>query len=72
MNLLISCKSKEIYYPQLKELIDITDGAYVKEKLIDMETQVLKVLRFIIVYPKSNNFLILIPRLSIAIIDNLF
>ena len=36
-SLLISCKSQEIYYPQLSEFIDITDGAYVKNELIDME-----------------------------------
>jgi hypothetical protein len=48
--LLISCKSQEIYYPQLNELIDITDGAYIKEELIEMESYVLKVLNFNI-YP---------------------
>ena len=38
-SLLISCKSQEIYYPQLNEFIDITDGAYVKKELIDMEKE---------------------------------
>ena len=46
-SLLISCKSQEIYYPQLNELIDITDGAYIKNELIEMETHVLKFLNFI-------------------------
>ena len=31
--LFISCKQQEIYYPQIYELVDITDGAYVKEEL---------------------------------------
>ena len=35
----------------MKELIDITDGAYFKEKLINMKIQVLKVIRFNIVSP---------------------
>ena len=55
-SLLISCKSQEIYYPQLNELIDITDGAYKREELIEMEEHVLKVLSFNIVSPTSNDF----------------
>ena len=60
--LLISCKSQEIYYPQLNELIDITDGAYIKEELIEMETHVLKVLNFNIVSPTSNDFYNIIAK----------
>ena len=55
-SLLISCKSQEIYYPQLSEFIDITDGAYVKNELIDMEKKVLKVLDFNIIAPTANDF----------------
>ena len=61
-SLLISCKSQEIYYPQLNELIDITDGAYIKEELIEMETHVLKVLNFNIVSPTSNDFYNIIAK----------
>ena len=61
-SLLISCKSQEIYYPQLNELIDITDGAYIKDELIDMETHVLKVLSFNIVSPTSNDFFNIIAK----------
>ena len=61
-SLLISCKSQEIYYPQLNELIDITDGAYIKEELIEMETNVLKVLNFNIVSPTSNDFYNIIAK----------
>ena len=38
--LLISCKSQEIYYPSLKELVDIADGAYVISELIEMEDHI--------------------------------
>ena len=61
-SLLISCKSQEIYYPQLNELIDITDGAYIKEELIEMETHILKVLSFNIVSPTSNDFFNIIAK----------
>ena len=54
--LLISCKSQEIYYPQLFELIDITDGAYVKEELVEMENHILKILSFNIVSPTAIEF----------------
>jgi cyclin B len=61
-SLLISCKSQEIYYPQLNELIDITDGAYIKDELIEMEAHVLKVLNFNIVSPTSNDFYNIIAK----------
>ena len=61
-SLLISCKSQEMYYPQLNELIDITDGAYKKEELIEMETIILKVLKFNIISPTSNDFYNIIAK----------
>ena len=61
-SLLISCKSQEIYYPPLKEFIDITDGAYVKSELLEMENYVLKVLNFNIVSPTSNDFYNIIAK----------
>ena len=61
-SLLISCKSQEIYYPQLNELIDITDGAYVKDELIIFETHILKILSFNIVAPTSNDFYNIIAK----------
>ena len=61
-SLLISCKSQEIYYPQLKEFIDITDGAYVKSELLEMENNVLKILNFNIVSPTSNDFYNIIAK----------
>ena len=61
-SLLISCKSQEIYYPQLKEFIDITDGAYVKSELLDMENNILKMLNFNIFAPTSNDFYNIIAK----------
>ena len=61
-SLLIACKSQEIYYPQLNEFIDITDGAYAKHELIDMEKKVLKILDFNIVAPTANDFYSIITK----------
>ena len=61
-SLLIACKSQEIYYPHLNEFIDITDGAYVKSELIDMEKKVLKLLDFNIVAPTANDFYNIITK----------
>ena len=61
-SLLIACKSQEIYYPQLNEFIDITDGAYAKHELIDMEKKVLKILDFNIVAPTANDFYNIITK----------
>ena len=61
-SLLISCKSQEIYYPPLKEFIDITDGAYDKNELLEMENHILKVLNFNIVSPTSNDFYNIIAK----------
>ena len=61
-SLLISCKSNEIYYPQLNEFTDITDGAYVKSELIEMEKKVLKILKFNIISPTSNDFYNIISK----------
>ena len=61
-SLLISCKSNEIYYPQLNEFTDITDGAYVRKELIDMEKKVLKILDFNIISPTPNDFYNIIAK----------
>ena len=61
-SLLISCKSQEIYYPPLKEFIDITDSAYDKKELLEMENNILKILNFNIVSPTSNDFYNIIAK----------
>lgn len=60
--LLISCKAQEIYYPQLYELIDITDGAYVKEELVEMEKHILRILNFNIISPTAIEFYNIISK----------
>ena len=61
-SLLISCKLQEIYYPKIDKFIDITDNAYTKNQLLDMENEILKLLRFNIIFPSSNDFYCIIAK----------
>ena len=45
-SLLIACKYEEIYPPETKALVYITDNAYDKKELIDMEIDILKTINF--------------------------
>ena len=47
----IACKYEEIYPPDLKDFVYITDGAYVKQDVLDMEFKMLKSLEFNITFP---------------------
>ena len=49
-------------FEQLKEFIDITDGAYEKEELVTMENNILKILNFNIVSPTPNDFFNIISK----------
>jgi len=61
--LLISCKYNEIYYPKLEEFIQITDNAYKKCELLEMEKEVLKILEFEIASPTSIQFYQIISKI---------
>ena len=47
----IACKYEEIYPPDLKDFVYITDGAYVKADVLKMEYKMLKSLDFNITFP---------------------
>ena len=47
----IACKYEEIYPPELKDFVYITDGAYVKGDVLNMEYKMLKFLDFNITFP---------------------
>ena len=47
----IACKYEEIYPPDLKDFVYITDGAYVKADVLNMEYKMLKSLEFNITFP---------------------
>ena len=56
-SLLIACKYEEIYPPEIKELLNMTDNAYSNRQLFKMENEILDVVHFNISFPTSFNFL---------------
>jgi len=57
VSFLIASKYEDIHPPLVKELADITDGAYVPSELISMENQILSCLNFDLFYPTQWHFL---------------
>ena len=55
--LLIACKYEEIYPPEIKQLILMTDNAYIKDQVFKMENEILRVVKFNISFPTSLKFL---------------
>jgi cyclin B len=51
--LMISCKYEEIYSPELKDFIYVTDKAYSGEDILQLEFQMLRVFKFDITVPTS-------------------
>ncbi len=55
--LLIASKYEEIYPPELKDFVFITDKAYTKEDVLQMEYQILNILSFDITFPTTHRFI---------------
>jgi hypothetical protein len=55
-SLFIACKQEEIYTPHLSDFVKITDDAYKKEDIIQMESIILKKLHFHILVPSPLRF----------------
>lgn len=55
--LLIACKYEEIYPPELKDFVFITDRAYTKEDVLQMEFLILSALQFDLTFPTAMRFL---------------
>ena len=53
----IASKYEEIYPPELKDFVYITDNAYVKSEVLDMESKMLNCLNFDITFPTQWSFL---------------
>ena len=54
--LLISCKHEEIILPKIEDFIYITDNAYVKEDVFNMENDILDILSFNLIAPSPIKF----------------
>jgi G2/mitotic-specific cyclin-B, other len=55
--MLIACKYEEIYAPEVRDFVYITDKAYTKEEILQMEFLMLSTLDFCICAPSSFRFL---------------
>ena len=56
--LLIACKYEEIYPPEVRDCVYITDRAYDRQQVIDMEYDILKKLEWRVTVPTSHSFLL--------------
>jgi len=55
-SIMIACKQEEIYSPSIRDFVFITDNAYTKQEIFNMEYHILKVLEFNTVMPSSLRF----------------
>ena len=53
----IACKYEEIYPPEIKDFIYMTDNSYTKDEMIKMENNILKSLEFNVTNPSPLRFL---------------
>ncbi|GMH96123.1 hypothetical protein TrST_g4643 [Triparma strigata] len=56
--LLIACKYEEIYPPEVRDCVYITDNAYTRQEVLDMEQDMLWTLQFHITVPTAYPFLV--------------
>jgi hypothetical protein len=56
-SMLIASKYEEIYSPEIKDFIYITDNAYTKEDILNMEYEILSKLSFSLTAPTQFRFL---------------
>mmetsp|Transcript_114968 Transcript_114968/g.332206 ORF Transcript_114968/g.332206 Transcript_114968/m.332206 type:complete len:514 (-) Transcript_114968:256-1797(-) len=55
--LLVACKYEEIYPPEVKDCVYITDRAYTRQNVLDMEAEIVKKLQFHLTVPTGYPFL---------------
>lgn len=53
----IACKYEEIYAPEIKDFVYITDNAYDQKDILDLEYEVLRTLEFNVTTPSTYRFL---------------
>ena len=62
--LLISTKYEEIYPPELKDLLSVSENKFIKKDVLDMELEILQTLQFDLTSPSAYRFLERFRRLS--------
>lgn len=55
--MLLACKYEEIYPPEVKDFVHITDRAYSREQIVQMECEILGALEFTLTTPSAWRFL---------------
>jgi hypothetical protein len=55
--LLVACKYEEIYPPEVRDCVYITDRTYTRQEVLDMEQSIVRVLEFKLTAPHGHNFL---------------
>lgn len=53
----IACKFEEVYPPEAKDFVHITDNAYSRQEMLAMESDILNALNYEILVPTGFNFL---------------
>eukprot|EP00934_Nitzschia_sp_Nitz4_P004301 Nitzschia sp. Nitz4//scaffold45_size130396//68624//70480//NITZ4_003453-RA/size130396-snap-gene-0.126-mRNA-1//1//CDS//3329552410//4291//frame0 len=56
--LLIACKYEEIYPPEVRDCVYVTDRAYTRQDVLDMEAKMVAALRFRLSVPTGHPFLV--------------
>lgn len=54
--MLISCKYEEIYSPEVFDFVYITENSYEKQDIINLELEILQMLKFNVTIPTANSF----------------
>jgi cyclin B len=67
--LFIASKYEEIYPPELKDFVYVTDKAYTKKEILKMERTILTELSFDITYPTALRFLEIFIEISNCLFD---
>jgi cyclin B len=62
--MLIASKYEEIYPPEVRDFVYITDKAYTKEEILTMEAEILSTLEYNVTSPSPYRFLELYSRLA--------
>jgi len=55
--LLLASKYEEIYAPELRDLVYITDRAYTKQEIVEMESEIINTLQYNLTVPTIHTFL---------------
>lgn len=64
--MLIASKYEEIYAPEVRDFVYITDKAYTKQEILDMEILMLNTLQWLICVPTPAHFLDRFQRINMA------